>query len=151
MAKGVYKNWIEGDGLIKIQGWVRKGLSNDQIAENMGIDRSTLYDWVKKYTDFADVLKRTKEVTVYEVEDAMFKAAKGYYVEETKTITNKDGKTLRVETNKKWVPPNTTAQIFYLKNKDPENWRERNDVSVTASNGVMEALLELKQHGDNVE
>lgn len=150
MAKGVYKNWIEGDGLIKIQGWVRKGLSNDQIAENMGIDRATLYRWADKYSDFCDVLKRTKEITVYEVEDAMFKAAKGYYVEETKTVTNKDGKTLRIETNKKWIPPNTTAQIFYLKNKDPDNWRERNDLSLTASNGVLESLLELK-HGDNVE
>lgn len=150
MAKGVYKNWIEGDGLIKIQGWVRKGLSNDQIAENMGIDRATFYRWANKYSDFGDVLKRTKEITVYEVEDAMFKAAKGYFVEETKTITNKDGKTLRIETNKKWIPPNTTAQIFYLKNKDPDNWRERNDLSLTASNGVLESLLELK-HGDNVE
>lgn len=150
MAKGVYKNWIEGDGLIKIQGWARKGLSNDQIAENMGIDRATLYRWADKYSDFRDALKRTKEITVYEVEDAMFKAAKGYFVEETKTITNKDGKTLRIETNKKWIPPNTTAQIFYLKNKDPDNWRERNDLSLTASNGVLESLLELK-HGDSVE
>lgn len=150
MAKGVYKNWIEGDGLIKIQGWVRKGLSNKVIAENMGITEKTLYEWAAKYSDFGDTLKRTKEITVYEVEDAMFKAAKGYFVEETKTITNKDGKTLRIETNKKWIPPNTTAQIFYLKNKDPDNWRERNDLSLTASNGVLESLLELK-HGDNVE
>ena len=148
--KGIYKEWISGDGLVKVQGWARKGLTNDQIAANIGINRDTLYTWCNKYPDFADALKKTKEVTVYEIENAMYKAAKGYFVEESKTVTNKDGKVIRVEINKKWIPPNTTAQIFFLKNKDPDNWRERNDLSVNTSNGVLEALLELK-HGDNVE
>lgn len=151
MAKGVYEEWIQGDGLLKIKGWARKGLTNDQIAENIGINRDTLYSWAKKYPDFADALKKTKEVTVYEVENAMLKAAKGYFVTETKTITNKDGKVIRIEKNEKWIAPNTTAQIFYLKNKDPENWRERNDISLVESNGVLESLLNLRNGNNNVE
>lgn len=151
MAKGLYKEWTEGDGLIKVQGWARKGLSNDQIAENIGINRKTLYEWCNKYSNFRDALKKTKEITVYEVEDAMFKAAKGYYVTETKTITNKDGKVIRIENHKKWIAPSTTAQIFFLKNKDPENWRERNDISITESNGVLESLMALHNGKDNVE
>lgn len=151
MAKGLYKEWTEGDGLIKVQGWARKGLSNDQIAENIGINRKTLYEWCNKYSNFRDALKKTKEITVYEVEDAMFKAAKGYFVTETKTITNKDGKVIRIENHKKWIAPSTTAQIFFLKNKDPENWRERNDISITESNGVLESLMALHKQNDNVE
>lgn len=151
MAKGLYKEWIQGDGLTKIKGWARKGLTNDQIAANIGINRDTLYTWCNKYPDFADALKKTKEVNVYEVEDAMFKAAKGYFVTETKTITNKDGKILRVENIKKWIAPNTTAQIFFLKNKDPENWRERNEISLAESNGVLESLMALHKNHDNVE
>lgn len=151
MAKGIYKEWTSGDGLLKVKGWARKGLSNIQIAANIGISEQTLYKWADKYVEFGEALKKTKEVTVYEVENAMLRAAKGYYVTETKTITNKDGKVIRVEKNEKWIAPNTTAQIFYLKNKDPENWRERNDISLVESNGVLESLLNLRNGNDNVE
>ena len=151
MAKGLYKEWIQGDGLIKIQGWARKGLTNVQIAQNIGITEKTLYEWAAKYSEFSEALKKTKEITVYEVEDAMFKAAKGYFVTETKTITNKDGKVIRIENNKKWIAPSTTAQIFFLKNKDPDNWRERNDISICETNGVLESLMELHKQHDNVE
>lgn len=140
MAK--YNDWITGDGLIKVRGWARKGLTNEQIAENMGINRDTLYDWQKKYPEFSDALKSTKEITVFEVENALYKAALGYYVEESITTVTATGKA-HTEIRKKWIPPNTTAQIFYLKNKDPENWRERNDITLSESNGVLESLMNL--------
>jgi DNA-binding XRE family transcriptional regulator len=148
MAK--YNDWIQGDGLIKVRGWARKGLTNDQIAENIGINRDTLYDWQKKYPDFSDALKSTKEITVYEVEDALYKAAMGYFVEETITTVTSTGKS-HTEIRKKWIAPNTTAQIFFLKNKDPENWRERNDITLSETNGVLESLMALHKQNGNVE
>lgn len=148
MAK--YNDWVKGDGLIKVRGWARKGLTNDQIAENMGIDRATLYKWAQKYVDFSDALKSTKEITVYEVENALYKAALGYFVEETITTVTSTGKS-HTEIRKKWIAPNTTAQIFYLKNKDPENWRERNDITLSESNGVLESLLSLRNGENTVE
>ena len=148
MAK--YDQWVTGDGLIKVRGWARKGLTNEQIAENMGVNRDTLYDWQKKFPEFSDALKNTKEITVYEVEDALYKAAKGYWVEESTTTITATGKT-HTEIRKKWIAPNTTAQIFFLKNKDPENWRERNDISITESNGVLESLMKLHNGDNNVE
>lgn len=148
MAK--YDQWVTGDGLIKVRGWARKGLTNEQIAENMGVNRDTLYDWQKKFPEFSDALKSTKEITVYEVEDALYKAAKGYWVEESTTTITATGKK-HTEIRKKWIAPNTTAQIFFLKNKDPENWRERNDISITESNGVLESLMKLHNGDNNVE
>ena len=44
-----YKDWITEDGLIKLEGWARDGLVNEEIAHNIGIHPSTLYDWQKKY------------------------------------------------------------------------------------------------------
>ena len=69
MAK--YKEWLEGDNLILLEGWARDGLTDEQIAHNIGINRDTLYTWKKKYPDFADTLKKTKEVVDRQVENAL--------------------------------------------------------------------------------
>lgn len=93
----------------------------------MGIATGTLYTWKNKYQEINEALKKGKEVADYEVENAMHKSAIGYFVEETKTYINEvEGvKTRRVEKMKKWIPPNTAAQIFWLKNRRPDKWREK--------------------------
>lgn len=60
MAKGKYEYWRTTDGLILLQGWARDGLKDEQIAHNMGIRRTTLYDWKNKYPDINDALKRAR-------------------------------------------------------------------------------------------
>ena len=84
MAKGKYHEWLKKENLIKIKGWAMDGLSNKQIAHNIGINEDTLYTWQKKYTEFAEALKKSKEVADREVENAMHKSANGYFVEEIK-------------------------------------------------------------------
>ena len=127
MAKGKYKEWLEAEKLTLLRGWTADGLSDEQIAKNIGINRTTLYDWKKKYSDISDALKKGKEVADYEVENAMHKSAIGYFVEEEKTyVTVVDGiPTKRLEKTKKWIPPNTAAQIFWLKNRRPDKWRDK--------------------------
>ena len=68
------KIWNNEDGLLRIAGWARDGLSNEQIAKNMGINVSTLYDWQKKYGEFAEALKKSKEIADRQVENALFKS-----------------------------------------------------------------------------
>ena len=58
MAKGKYKYWLTPEGLLKLEGWTRDGLTEEQIAGNMGISRSTLNEWKKLYPDISDTLKR---------------------------------------------------------------------------------------------
>ena len=65
-----YDEWLDGDGLLKIQGWARDGLSEEQIAHNMGVARFTLSEWKKKFPVLSDTIKKVKEVVDREVEKA---------------------------------------------------------------------------------
>lgn len=123
MAKAKYEEWLEPEGLLKIEGWARDGLTDAQIATNMGICRDTLIQWKKNYPDISDTLKKGKEVVDREVENALLKRALGYKYEE---VTKEDGVITKVVT--KEVQPDTTAQIFWLKNRKPDVWRDKQQI-----------------------
>lgn len=129
MAK--YTDWLTPEGLLKIEGWARDGLNNEQIAENMGIVISTLYEWQKNYSVFSDALKRGKEVVDRQVENALLKRALGYtYKEVTKEVNEKTGELVVTKEVTKEVVPDTTAQIFWLKNRKPKEWRDKQEVTL---------------------
>lgn len=123
MAKGRYEEWLTDDGLLLLEGWARNGLTEEQIAHNVGISSKTLREWKNKYSTIGTALKKGKEVVDLMVENALFKSAMGYDYEETIQEINGDKKI--VKKFKKHMPPNTTAQIFWLKNRRPELWREK--------------------------
>ena len=118
MAK--INDWLENDKLILLEGWAKSGLTDEQIAKNIGINRTTLYDWKKKETNIADALKKGKEVIDFEVENALLKRALGYEYEEE---TYENG--ILTKKVKKHVAPDTTAQIFWLKNRKPNTWKDK--------------------------
>lgn len=105
MAKGKWQEWIEPDGLLLLEGWARDGLTDEQIAHNMGIGARTLYEWKNAYPQIAQTLKKTKEVVDREVENALFKKA---------------------------IEGDTTAMIFWLKNRRPNDWRDKRETAVSA-------------------
>lgn len=86
------------DKLILVEGWARDGLTDEQIANNLGISKDTFYQYKKKYPDFSDSLKKGKEYVDYEVENALLKSA---------------------------LSGNTTAQIYWLNNRKPKKWKNR--------------------------
>lgn len=160
MAKGKFEPWVTEEGLLQIEAWARNGLTEDQIATNMGIVRSTLSEWKKNFSDISDALKRGKEVVDIQVENALLKRALGYkFTETTKertvvydTATGEEIGSNMVVTKEviKEVQPDTTAQIFWLKNRKPEMWRDKRDVGVEGSiktNNPLEGLTteELKK------
>ncbi|WP_432627242.1 transposase [Brotaphodocola sp.] len=132
MAKGKYEYWLTPEGLLKLEGWARDGLTDEQIAENMGIHRDTLIEWKKKYSDISDTLKRGKEVVDIQVENALLKRALGYSYKET-THELIEGGMQVTKVVEKEVIPDTTAQIFWLKNRRPDKWRDKQDVQVSGS------------------
>lgn len=136
MAKGKYQAWLEPDKLILLEAWARDGLTDEQIATKMGICRDTLIQWKKKYPDISDTLKKGKDVVDIQVENALLKRALGYEYEE---ISEKYEMGVLVEkkVTKKQVVPDTTAQIFWLKNRKPDEWRDKREVDVEGSAGVM--------------
>lgn len=151
MAKGKYEYWITPEGLLKIEGWARDGLTDEQIAENAGINPATLYVWKKKYPEISETLKRGKEVVDRQVENALLKRALGYEYEEVKEKFEGNVMTERTVT-KKEVVPDVTAQIFWLKNRKREAWADRQNVEISQpiddSIKEMEAYFEqLKESG----
>lgn len=147
MAKGKYEYWLTPEGLLKIEGWARDGLTDEQIAKNIGASVSTLNNWKIKYVEILESLKRGKEVVDRQVENALLKRALGYTYEE---ITYEGG----IETKRvvKEVVPDTTAQIFWLKNRKRETWTDRQNIEISQpiddSIKEMEAYFEqLKESG----
>lgn len=131
MAKGKYKYWLTPEGLIKLEGWARDGLTDEQIAQNIGINPATLYDWKNKYDEISKTLKRGKEVVDYEVENALLKRALGYTAKEKKLT--KDGEVIELERE---VPGDVTAQIFWLKNRKPAEWKDKREDEEKQSEGI---------------
>lgn len=138
MAKGKYTYWLTEEGLLQLEAWARNGLTDEQIAQNAGISASTLYDWESKYSEISKALKKGKEVVDIHVENALLKRALGYsYIETTKErILNSETGEYELITTKaveKSIAPDTTAQIFWLKNRKPEVWRDKKNVDVAGS------------------
>jgi transposase-like protein len=109
------------------------GMIDTEIANELGITVSTLYEWKKKYKKFSEALKENKAVIDKQVEGKLLQRAMGYeYTEVTKeNIVTKDGKKLPIDkqkTIKKEVVPDVTAQIFWLKNRIPEEWRDAKQI-----------------------
>lgn len=78
MAKGKYEYWLTQEGVILLEGWARDGLTDEQIAQCMGIVPSTLYEWKKKHSEISEALKKGKAVIDRQVENALLKRALGY-------------------------------------------------------------------------
>jgi transposase-like protein len=128
------KKWDElhmPDKLILVEGWARDGLTDVQIAHNLGVGTTTLYEWKNDYTEFAEALKRGKEVVDRMVENALLKRALGYEFEEVTYENGAETKRVRKE-----VVPDTTAQIFWLKNRKPEEWRDKQNIEHSGESGV---------------
>lgn len=126
MAK--YTEWLTSEGLIKIEGWAKDGLIDEQIASNIGVSYSTFREWKKRFPALSAVLKKSKDVVDRQVENALFKSAIGFEYEE-ETVTNAGD----VVTVRKYSKPNTTAQIFWLKNRKRNQWTDKSEVDVTGT------------------
>ena len=163
MARVSHKDWHSKIQLEKLEGWARDGLTDEQIAKNIGIKRPTLYAWKKDSSDIADALKRGKEVVDVEVENALLKKAIGTTTKTTQyKMVKVDDEVLKAKRIKYMnaykldhpkdtrqeimiaaalaiptyeripivetvheIPPDTSAAIFWLKNRLPKKYRDQ--------------------------
>ncbi|MHC3758877.1 helix-turn-helix domain-containing protein [Staphylococcus succinus] len=117
------------DKLGLVEGWKRDGLTDEQIGKNLGVSHDTLIKWKRNKPEFFEAIKRGKEVSDYELENALHKRATGYYYKE-ETVTNK-GDVVQVE---KYEHANPTSLIFALKNRLPKKYRDKVEQEVTQRN-----------------
>ncbi|WP_381412252.1 helix-turn-helix domain-containing protein [Staphylococcus epidermidis] len=127
--KGLYEKLDIESKLGLVEGWKRDGLTDEQIAKNLGVSKHTLIKWKKNIPDFLDAIKKGKEVSDYELENALHKRAVGYYYEE-ETVTNK-GNIVKI---KKYEHANPTSLIFALKNRLPHKYRDKVEQEITQKN-----------------
>lgn len=163
MTRASHKDWHSKEQLEKLQGWARDGLTDEQIAKNIGIRRPTLYAWKKEHPDIADALKKGKEVVDVEVENALLKKAIGTTTKTTQyKMVKVDDEVLKAKRIKYMnaykldhpkdtrqeimiaaalaiptyeripivetvheIPPDTSAAIFWLKNRLPKKYRDQ--------------------------
>ena len=154
--KGKYEEWLTEDGLTTVEGWARDGLTDEQIAHNIGIAGRTYYEWQERFPQFAQALKKGKAPVDIEVENALLKRALGQIVKVKKPIKLKHkgqipGKGLieeeRIEYAEEevYIPPDTTAQIFWLKNRRPDKWRDKVEAAPEGNNVLLQSLLDLER------
>ena len=109
MARIALEEWEDKDSLFLLESWARDGLTEAQIAGNIGISARTLLNWRKRSIPIFLALKKGKEVADFQIENALFKSA---------------------------LDGNVTAQIFWLKNRRPDKWRDRQESKVDLTEAV---------------
>ena len=112
------------------RGLARCGYTMAEMAHEMGVGERTLYKWRTEHPELLHALNEGRALADSVIEDSLFNRAKGY---RKRTVRKRKGpQGVTVEETLEDVPPDTTACIYWLKNRKPEQWRDRREVDVTA-------------------
>ena len=120
--------------MAKIKKMATCGMTDKEMAELLGVTEQTFNNWKKKFPEFFESLKNWKMEADEKVERSLFERACGYEHEEDK-IFNANGKALVVSTIKRY-PPDPTAAIFWLKNRQPKEWRDKQEIEHSGDAGI---------------
>lgn len=157
------EDWIKPDNLTLLTAWARDGLIDKEIAEKMNVSPPTLYKYKKMFPEIVEALRKGKELVDVEVENALYKKALGYNVSVQKAfkvkdiVYNENGKkiseTERIEYAEEeiHIPADTTAQIFWLKNRKRKEWRDKVEYETNNDelNKVKELLSKISDEAKN--
>lgn len=128
MANGKYKEWLKKDKLKRLEHMARNGARDIDIAKKIGISKVTLYEWKKRFPEFAEALKKGKDEYDDEVEETLYNLTQGYYVDEEVVEIREDAagnKILHRKKTKRYIPPSVTAIIYWLQNRRGDTWKTR--------------------------
>ncbi|MDR0692438.1 MAG: transposase family protein [Prevotellaceae bacterium] len=100
------------------------GATNKDLAALFGVAVSTISKWMKDFQKFSDAIKKGKEEADICVASALFKRATGFVKDDCEKVFNNKGSVVRAKT-REYFPPETAAAIFWLKNRQPGKWREK--------------------------
>ena len=126
MAKSKWEEVKEK--LVLVEGWARDGLTDEQIANNLGISKTTFYKFKDEHSELSELLKKGKEVVDYQVENALLKNA---------------------------LEGNVTAQIYWLNNRKQKQWKnkreniESNSEEITRVEQLLNKIKEEAENGNN--
>ena len=142
------QEYLDDTGLSYIRGLAREGLTRREIAKKLNISYSTLNRWIKQYPDFKQAMRVGRDQSDSKVEESLYKRACGFQtveiVEDYKTDPA-TGDQVLVGSKKiiKDIPPDTTAQIYWLKNRQRDKWKDKWEIQVTGAEEEQSKLTEL--------
>lgn len=118
-----------------------EGKTDKEIADSMGVARSTFKKWMKEYPDFEEAVNQSKEAADSQVELSLYKRATGYKAKDKKTVVtmDKDGNQnpARIEIIERDVMPDVTACIFWLKNRKRDKWRDAWEADINTDKEII--------------
>jgi len=115
------------------------GATNAELADEFGVSIRTIDEWKAKYPEFLRAIKASKPVADQRVERSLYERAVGYTVDTEKVFCGKDGQVTRVAV-REYYPPDTTAMIFWLKNRKQKEWRDKIE-HTGAGDGPIELIV----------
>jgi hypothetical protein len=133
--------------LALVEKWTREGLTQDQIAKNLGVGVSSFRAYINQHSELLEAINKGRIIAVAEVENALFKRALGYDYEEVKRYNKRDdggNVTEYVEKTTKHLPPDVAACFILLKNKDRGNWAD-NPMKIDLDREMAEWRKELEE------
>lgn len=129
-----------------------KGLTIAEIGKEMGVSRATVNRWISNYPDFKEAINTGRDASDSKVERSLYQRAVGYTYKERKIINVLDssGKPVpaRIETVEKHVPPDTTAQIYWLKNRKRDQWKDKWEVKVDTEKEIVFNIVGATERKD---
>lgn len=143
-AKGLYTPEILG----RLEQLAASGLNNKNICEALGIGQKTFYEWMERHPQFAHSIKKYRGLADIEVENALYKNAIGYnFIEKEKEARKINGEYVLVNTKEteKHIPGNSVAQIFYLKNRMPERYKDKIETQISLANDISQIAFVIKR------
>lgn len=103
------------------------------------VKRETIYDWIATRQEFADAVNSGRDAANSDVQKSLFKRATGYTYTAQRPFVDKNGRE-HVVSYEEHVSPDTAAAIIWLKNRMPEQWRDKIDVSHNANSALLKSL-----------
>ena len=136
--------------LKQVMELAKNGLTERQIALEIGVSQKTISVWKLKYTEFRDVLETWKYDADRKVERSLFERATGYDHWEERIFCNKDGIVTRVETIKHY-PPDVKACMYWLNNRQKDIWANRQETVISGTTGLAEKIAEARERSGKKE
>lgn len=129
--------------LVTARALAKLGATNQEMAEAFGVSLSTLNLWKVQHQEFSDSIKSGKEVADDRVVDSLYNRAMGFSHPDT-DIRVVDGAIVETPMVKHY-PPDTTAAIFWLKNRRPEEWRDKQEIEHSGSVALTDRILAARK------
>ena len=129
-----------------------RGATDVELAEEFDVSVRTLHRWKGDHEEFCHALKAGKQPSDDRIERSLFERASGFVYKEQQAIKIKIGpheEKIEIVEVERQAPPDTTAMIFWLKNRRPAEWRETKAVELTGANGGPVRVV-AQEHDDSI-